>query len=69
MKTDEAAQQDVVAELHCEPPAAAAQIDVEVKDAIAPLTGHVRSYAEQWDSARRLRPDFGKRERRRVIRS
>ena len=61
MKTDEPAQQDVIAELNGEAPVDPAQIDVEVKDGIVPLADHVSSYAEKWDSARQQHPNFGKR--------
>jgi osmotically-inducible protein OsmY len=61
MKTDEPVQQEVIAELNCELPVDAAQIDVEVKDEIVPLADHVNSYTEKWDTARRRHPNFGKR--------
>ncbi|MFZ6648033.1 BON domain-containing protein [Undibacterium sp. TJN25] len=50
MKTDSDIQKDVIAELNWEPSISAEQIGVTVKDGIVTLTGHVRSFAEKWES-------------------
>jgi osmotically-inducible protein OsmY len=52
MKTDNALQLDVIAELKWEPSVNAANVGVEVKDGIVTLAGHVDTYAEKWDAER-----------------
>lgn len=47
MKTDQAIQRDVLAELDGEPSVSAAHIGVSVHDGIVTLTGHVARYAEK----------------------
>lgn len=52
MKTDSQLQQDVMAELKCEPAVHAEQIGVEVKDGVVTLAGEVSSYVEKWTAER-----------------
>jgi osmotically-inducible protein OsmY len=52
MKTDNALQLDVIAELKWEPSVNASNVGVEVKDGIVTLAGHVDSYGEKWDAER-----------------
>jgi osmotically-inducible protein OsmY len=52
MKTDNALQLDVIAELKWEPSVNASNVGVEVKDGIVTLAGHVDTYAEKWDAER-----------------
>ena len=52
MKTDSQLQQDVMAELKCEPAVHAEQISVEVKDGVVTLAGEVSSYVEKWTAER-----------------
>ena len=52
MRTDAQLQEDVIVELQWEPAVDATQIDVEVKDGIVTLAGHVGSYLEKWEAQR-----------------
>ena len=52
MKTDNALQLDVIAELKWEPSVNASQVGVEVKDGVVTLAGHVDTYAEKWEAER-----------------
>jgi osmotically-inducible protein OsmY len=48
MKSDSQLQQDVKAELRWEPSVHGAQIGFAVKEGVATLCGHVKSYLEKW---------------------
>jgi hypothetical protein len=50
MKTDSQLQQDVGAELKCEPSVQATHIGVELKDGVVTLAVRLDSYFEKWNA-------------------
>lgn len=52
MKSDSHLQNDVMAELKCDPSINATQIGIEVDKGIVVLLGHVESYAQKWSVSR-----------------
>jgi osmotically-inducible protein OsmY len=61
MTTDSQLQDEVTAKLNWEPSVDARTVDVQVRDGVVTLSGHVRSYAEQWHAAHAARRVCGVR--------